>query len=425
MDETSNTKVMPIRTLDIDVMQALRKRVNMILDEFEHFYVSLSGGKDSGVMVQIIIQEAEKRNRKVPVLFYDWEAVYKETANFVERIMEHPMVIPYWVCLPVTERNGSSLYEPFWKPWDKRKKDLWVRDMPTMEYVINEDNMPDDWKLWHDQHDHDLQFFINFGDWFSRQHGCEKVASFIGIRVDESEDRRKMLRTKKNRIKWDDHDWCYRYKANVENIWYTMPMYDWKVEDIWAAIGKENLDYNHIYNSFYKMGISLSNQRICNPYGEQQKRGLHQYHQCEPETWFKVVNRVSGADFGSRYNKTSLNQGSVEKPVNITWKQYLRILLDSLPNASREHYRHIMARTIWWHRKRSREMNGFKTIYDTKDDFPTVVPKDCKPNNDFVSYRLMCMTIIKGDYWGKKLYFAETKKEKERQKELIKKYDVV
>ena len=57
--------------------------------------------------------------------------------------------------------------------------------------------------------------------------------------------------------------------------------------------------------SFYTYGVSLSQMRICQPYGLQQRKGLSQYALVEPDTWEKVVNRVSGANFGRLYARTS------------------------------------------------------------------------------------------------------------------------
>jgi predicted phosphoadenosine phosphosulfate sulfurtransferase len=412
--------------LNQSVYAATLRRLREVFNRFDGVMVSFSGGKDSGVLTQLALRVAREMGRTpLHVLFYDWEAIYKETAAFVGRILSSDDVDPLWVCTPVTERNGSSLYEPFWMPWQKSKRELWVRNIPNLPCVIHEDNMPPGWDEWYDKETHDQYFFIKYADWYVKKTGCKRLANLIGIRTDESHDRYIMLKTKQNRVKLEvdgkEVDWCFRYKANAEEVWYTMPLYDWRVEDVWACIGKENLDYNRIYDKFYRMGVPLHSQRICNPYGEQQKRGLNQYHECEPESWFKIVQRVSGANFGANYNKTKLTSGSIEKPDEMTWKQYLYLLLDGLPEGTRDHYRHIVARTIWWHRKRTRE-TGFPCLYDDRDQFPAEPPENVNKKNDFVSYRLMCETIIKGDFWGKKLYFAETKKERKRQAELIEKY---
>jgi len=409
-----------------NVYEAAVERVGFILDEFQHFYVSFSGGKDSGAMTNLVIEAAARKGRlPVPVLFYDWEAIYKETHAFVSRMLHRPEVIPIWVCLPVTERNGSSVYEPFWMPWSPEKRHLWIRDIPDYPFVVHDGNIPASWQSWYEPQMDDQELFILFGDWYARQFNADKVANFVAIRVDESHDRYKMLKTKKNRIKYHDRDWCFRYKENQEEVWYTMPIYDWKFSDVWKAVWERGWDYNRIYDRFYYMGVPFHSMRVCNPYGEQQKRGLHQYHQCEPETWFKVVNRVSGANFGAYYNRSKVTQGQIHKPENMTWKEYTYLLLDSLPDSVRPHYRHIVARTLWWHRKRSRELDHIRTITDTDEEARDLIDQTGQPPKEYVSWKEIASVIIKGDYWAKKLYFAETQKERTRQRELIKKYKVI
>ena len=36
----------------------------------------------------------------------------------------------YWICLPIALRNAVSVYEPKWTPWDKDRKDDWIRPIP-------------------------------------------------------------------------------------------------------------------------------------------------------------------------------------------------------------------------------------------------------------------------------------------------------
>lgn len=408
--------------LNINVYEAAKLRINQVFDDFEHYFVSFSGGKDSGVMLNIIIEVARERGRlPVPVLFYDWEAIYQKTEAFVQRMLSMPEVEPLWVCLPVTERNGSSNFQPFWRPWHEKDRDKWVREIPDLPYVIHEGNLPDDWKPWYEPENHDQYFFIKYADWFAKNRGAEKVANFIGIRVEESHDRYKMLKTKKNRIKFKERDWIYRYKQNEQEIYYTMPIYDMTTQDVWTANGKMGYDYNRVYDDMYQMGVSIHDSRVCNPYGEQQRRGLHQYHELEPQTWFKVVNRVSGANFGAFYNKTNLMQGSITKPQSVTWQQYLNVLLFSLPDHTRFHYERNFERAIKWHKDIEEKVNE-KRIFDDRSEIYEVMERGVS-RNDLLTYQLLCETIIKGDYWCKKLYFAETKREKDRQNDLIEDYE--
>ena len=51
---------MPKIYKNINVYDAAIARLRIILEEFENYYVSVSGGKDSSIMLQLMAQEARK-----------------------------------------------------------------------------------------------------------------------------------------------------------------------------------------------------------------------------------------------------------------------------------------------------------------------------------------------------------------------------
>ena len=54
-----------------------------------------------------------------------------------------------------------------------------------------------------------------------------------------------------------------------------------------------------------KNGLSDFEQRLCQPYGDDQRNGLNQFKALEYDTWSKVLNRVNGVNFGNIYCKTT------------------------------------------------------------------------------------------------------------------------
>jgi predicted phosphoadenosine phosphosulfate sulfurtransferase len=72
-----------------NVLEAAKERVAIAFDRFEKIYVSFSGGKDSSVMMHLVLAEAIKRNRKVGVLVIDLEAQYKSTIEHIAEMVEH------------------------------------------------------------------------------------------------------------------------------------------------------------------------------------------------------------------------------------------------------------------------------------------------------------------------------------------------
>lgn len=76
------------KSLGIDVLNAAQQRISKVFDDFPRIYLSFSGGKDSAVMMHLVMDEAIRRNRKVGVLFVDLEAQYKLTIDHVTEMLE-------------------------------------------------------------------------------------------------------------------------------------------------------------------------------------------------------------------------------------------------------------------------------------------------------------------------------------------------
>ena len=118
--------------IGMNVYEATKQRISWTFDNFEKVYVSFSGGKDSTVMLHMVMQEAIKRNRIVGVILIDLEGQYDITINHALKMKEMYKDNSewFWICLPIHLRNAVSVYEPFWKCWDSEQKDIWIREMP-------------------------------------------------------------------------------------------------------------------------------------------------------------------------------------------------------------------------------------------------------------------------------------------------------
>ena len=120
--------------LKISVLEAARERISKSFDLFEKLYISFSGGKDSSVMFHLVMDEAIKRGRKVGVLVIDLEAQYTDTITHIEEMVEHyaEHIDLHWFCGELLLRNAVSNYQPRWIAWDETKKEIWVREKPSL-----------------------------------------------------------------------------------------------------------------------------------------------------------------------------------------------------------------------------------------------------------------------------------------------------
>jgi predicted phosphoadenosine phosphosulfate sulfurtransferase len=373
------------KPIGINVLEASQERIRWIFEAFTKVYVSFSAGKDSTVMLHLVMDEAIKRNRKVGVLLIDLEAQYSNTIEHAEKMFElyKDYIIPFWVCLPMSLSNGVSSFEPRWKCWDADKKDLWVRELP--KNCISDVNY---WDWFYDGMEFE-EFVVLFGDWFAD--GID-TAGFIGIRADESLNRFRTICTQKKET------YCgIRYTTKItEHAYNVYPIYDWRTRDIWVYHAKfKDKEYNHVYDLMNKAGVPLSQQRLCQPFGHDQRKGLWLYHILEPRTWYKLLVRVNGANSGATFVQENGNISGVNKiskPANHTWESFFKLIFNTMPKVTRDHYIPRFRTFVQGWKKR-----GYQA--GIPDEAPLVLE-----NNYWApSYRRMCKVLLRNDWWCKGL----------------------
>ena len=376
---------------ETNVLQEAQERICFTFDNFEKIYISFSAGKDSTVMLHLVMQEAIKRNRKIGLLLVDLEAQYNMTMDHakvcIERYKAHLDV--HWVCLPIALRNAVSNFQPQWLCWDPDKKSEWVRQQP--EQAITQENYYPFF-----QRGMEFEEFVPlFGEWYSEG---KRTACFVGIRTDESLNRFRTIASNKKK-RFEGRSFTTKVTDNVFNVY---PLYDWAVSDLWLYHYKNPaLPYNRIYDYMHKAGLSPSQMRICQPYGDDQRKGLWLYHILEPKTWYKVVARVNGVNSGSLYiqetgNVTGYNK--ITKPEGHTWKSFCNLLLGTLPKNTRDHYiSKFRVFLKWWLAR------GYSS------GIPDEAPPVLEAGRLAPSWRRMCKVLLRNDYWCKGLAFTQPK----------------
>lgn len=323
--------------LQKNVWDAASERFDYIFTHFSRVCVSFSNGKDSGVLLNLAIEAARRHNRlPVNALYIDFEAQYKHAIDFTHRMFSRDEVTGWWVCLPIHLRNAVSQITPYWVCWDKDKRDAWVREYPDNPHVITDAGY---FPFFRPGMEFE-EFVPAFGEWFGRG---EKTAICIGIRSDESLNRFRTIASG-SKVTLDGLQWTTKLHPRDEGsqVYNCYPIYDWRVEDVWTANGRNGWDYNKIYDLMHMAGVPITKQRLCQPYGDDQRQGLHLFKALEPETWGKVVARVAGANFGNRYTETgraALGNGKVNLPPGYTCEAYAEFLLGTMLPQEAEYYR--------------------------------------------------------------------------------------
>ncbi len=378
--------------IEENVFNSSMIRISKAFDEFEKLYISFSGGKDSSVMTHLVLDEARRRGVKVGLLIIDLEAQYKDTITHIQDMVEEysDIIDLHWVCAELMLRNAVSNYEPRWTCWDSNRKDDWVREMPSLASDLTQ------YDFYHPKMEFE-EFMVLFGEWYSQ--GCE-TGAFIGIRSDESLHRYRAIVSRKDGLCKNGWKWTTKIKKDLYNLY---PIYDWRTEDIWTYHSVyPNKSHNSIYDKMTMAGVKVSQQRLCQPYGDDQRRGLWLYHILEPETWYKVVARVNGVNSGSLYvteNGNVSGYNKITKPDNHTWESFCNMLLSTLPKKTRDHYVFRFKKFI--HSWRDR---GYNKI-------PQEAPIDLENKCWVPSWRRLCKVILRNDYWCKGLGQTQPKSE--------------
>lgn len=394
---------------DTNVLDAARQRLEIVFDHFETLVVSYSGGKDSAVLLKLARDMAEQRGRQIYALFIDLEAQYRYTVEQIEETMLHdPVIIPIWVCLPLNLRNAVSVFQPHWACWDPEQKAHWVRPLPEHDCVISD---PAALPFFRYRMEFE-EFITEFPKWLMGEIGSDSYASLVAIRSDESLNRyRAVAKAVADRRGGKKSAW---HLDGKDILWATVddkggyvnfyPIYDWRTEDIWKFHYDSGMRQNRIYDLMQLAGVPLPEQRICQPYGDDQRKGLDLWAQVEPDSWAAVLDRVVGVNFGAKYARQKMlgYHRGVGLPEGHTWKSYTFFLLSTLPDVVRERYLSNFAVFLeWWMR------NGFPNLDEVHDDETAVLK--ASDRYKLPSWRRLALAIIKNDFLCKSLSIGAIK----------------
>lgn len=429
-----------MRTYDanLNVYDASQERMKFIFDNFPRIYVSFSGGKDSGVMLNLMIDYMRKNGitKKIGVMILDNEANYTQSLDFMFKILDANLDLldVYWCCLPITLPCTVSSYAVEWQCWGNRDKARWIRPMPDKPYVVNVDNCPFEY-FEEDMFYND--FWDQFGDWYAQGERC---ACLIGIRTAESLNRFRAIMNR-DKIMLEGRIWT---KKNTEFVFNCYPIYDWRTEDIWTANAKFGWEYNTLYDIFYMAGVPVGKMRVASPFMSESKSSLGMYRVIDPPTWARLCARVQGANFIATYGK-QLGYKSIKLPPGHTWKSFVKFLLDTLPAEVAANFRSRFVQSLKFWGRTGRgirneiiqelkevgvkfELNGL-TVHGGKTLFRVVIREvpdhldmlSCG-NGTVTSWKRFAITILKNDHTCKYMGLAPTKGQAMRQREIMEKY---
>jgi 3'-phosphoadenosine 5'-phosphosulfate sulfotransferase (PAPS reductase)/FAD synthetase len=422
----------------VNVYSASMERIDFIFKNFPKIYLSFSGGKDSGVMLNLTLDYMRRNNitKKIGVMILDNEANYEYSLKFMHSILDKNLDLldVYWCCLPITLPCTVSAYAVEWQCWGERDKEQWIRPYPDRPYVVTIKNCPFD--FFREDMNYD-EFWDKFGDWYGQG---KRTACMIGIRASESLNRFRAIMNVDKEI-LHGQMWT---KKNTKYVYNCYPIYDWRTEDIWTANYKFDWEYNELYDIFYKAGVPVGKMRVASPFMSESKSSLGMYRVIDPHVWARLCARVQGANFIATYGK-QLGYKSLKLPPGHTWKSFTKFLLATLPKEVGDNFKQRFVQSIKYWGRVGRSVSD-RTLAELKNSELKIKENGTTPhgkktklririqkypdhtdfltchNSEVASWKRFAITILKNDHTCKYMGLAPTKEQALRQRQIMEKY---
>lgn len=307
-----------------NVVNAAKRRISDVFDEYEEIFVSVSGGKDSTVLAHLVATEAQKRGRRIKVFFLDEEVDYEATIDQVKYLLFEMMpetIVPVWYQFPFHLTNATSMTEGQLIAWEPGKHKIWMRSKDKRA-VHNMPWRPDDVTI-----GNKLKGFGFYDVIRNVASHRENTCFFVGLRAVESPNRWQTV--SKNPGK---NDWCWTTKGKNGNI-NAYPIYDWNFGDVWKYIYDNKLRYNKIYDWMWKKGMHMQEIRVSSLIHEKSFKALVDLPEFEPKTYNKLTKRIKGIQTANLYGKNSKMMKCRTLPKKFKkWAEYRDFLLDTYPD---------------------------------------------------------------------------------------------
>lgn len=270
------------RALGDNVFNVALERIAVLMEAGHRLVVSFSGGKDSGVCLELCIAAAEMTNYNelyggLDVVMRDEEVMFPGTFEYAERMAEREELNFHWLIAGQPIINAFNRNSPYWWCFDKTiDHKLWVRQPPAIAEWIEEQN---------------IEAMVT-PERFPPAEG-KGLYDVIGLRADESRGRLFGIYSSKGYLTKP------RAKTGVVKC---RPIYDWQDGDVWRAILDGKWDYNHAYDAMHRLGVRRKALRIAPPTMNAAGIPLLKVAQQAWPKWFDLVaERCPGTRTAAQY----------------------------------------------------------------------------------------------------------------------------
>lgn len=331
----------------------------------DRIVVSSSGGKDSTIIMELLIEvQRELGMLPVDVVTRDEEAMYPGTFEYLERVAQRPEVRIHWVIAGQAIVNAFDRFHPYWWVFDPDERAKWMRTPPPYAEWIDTQNID----------------YMTTPQRFPPPEGGRLIAA-IGLRAQESLTRLTRIASTGGAL---------TKRPNAAGVYTLAPIYDWLDDDVWKAIGDLGWDYNRAYDAMFRAGVPRSRLRIAPPSMKQNIVSLPYAAKLWPQWFDKLDNRIPGMRAAAYYGKRALTPAL--KPGE-TWQTCYDRLMKEAEDAGAGWLvnRMILAREAALQRR----------ARHSASEYPMLVKNACRvcPPKVPGSWEALCKTMYQGDPW--------------------------
>lgn len=283
-------------SLGMNVFDAALARLGEQYEAGHRLVVSVSGGKDSTVCLELAVLAAAAVGRlPVDAVTRDEEIQYPGTYEYLERTARRDDVNLVWLVANQPIINAFDRHQPYWWVFDPLLDPAdWVRQPPPYAVHIADLNIQ----------------AITSRELFPPPVGGE-LRAVIGIRAQESPGRMMGVHSAGGYLTGPIG------RNRIRNV---RPIYDWTDADVWLAVDKHGWDYNHAYDVMNRHGIRRNGLRIgpptMSPAGGEllQKVGRVAW----PDWWDRVCRRLPSVRSYALYGQRAV---MADRRYGETWKE--------------------------------------------------------------------------------------------------------
>lgn len=358
---------------DMDVVTAAKIRIRNAFGNGVPVYMSFSGGKDSlslGQLVLSLIQSGEIDPSLLTVQFVDEEAIFpciEETVLDWRRKFLYVGAKFDWLCVEVKHFdcfNELSEDETF-VCWDKRKRDVWVRQPPP--FAITEHPLLKPRK-------------DNYQSFMPRL--CMDGITLTGVRAAESVQR-------------------LQYMANMKLGGKGMtrrrqifPIYDWTTNDVWLYLRNEGIEIPKIYFYLWQTGTTRNQLRVSQFFSVDTAKSLVQMNEYYPDLMERIIRREPNAYLAALYwdsemfgRRTRARRQAEKDAPKKDYKALLMEMFADMPRYFNTPHKMYIA-------KRYRSLFLKISLFATEKDYQQMYEALIRGDPKFRSFRALYQTIF-------------------------------